>query len=121
MGAQASEDYETRYRRFVRWAVERGRVWSLRSADGWVLAGDGVDVELIPVWASARDAVACAVGPWEGAQAAEIPLDTWLSDWLPGMIDDGTQVAVFPLPGEDGVATEPGVLEAHLLEEREGV
>jgi len=48
-------------------------------------------------------------------QAASISLDDWLDKWLPGILKDGRQVAVFPVLGGHGVIVSPTRLRADLL------
>ena len=95
------------------------KVWSLRNADGWVVAGDDDGREGVPVWPHPRFAEACASGPWEGCGAAPITLEDWMNKWLPGMERDNRYVAAFVLPGTPnrGIKVEPAKHREHLLQE----
>src|SRR3954469_620822 len=94
-------------------------VWSLRNADGWVLAGDDDGREGVPVWPHPRFAEACAAGSWQGCTAAAITLEDWMNKWLPGMERDNRYVAAFVLPGTSnrGIKIEPAKHREDLLEE----
>jgi hypothetical protein len=73
-------------------------------------------VELIPVWPHQRFADACA-NIQNQEKAASISLEDWLEKWLPGMIRDGRQVAVFPVPGGKGTVVSPAQLKSDLSAE----
>ena len=94
-------------------------VWSLRNANGWILAGDDEGREGVPVWPHARFAEACAAGSWQGCTPAVIALDDWMNKWLPGMERDNRYVAAFVLPGASNrsIKVEPAKHREHLLEE----
>jgi hypothetical protein len=94
-----------RYGHFVKQVVDFEAVWSLRNASGWVLSGDADGRELVPVWPHARYAAACATDEWADCEPIAIPLDQWLSRWLPGIQRDQTLVAVFPVPGVGEIPT----------------
>src|SRR5262245_44195609 len=91
-----------RYSHFVGQVADWGEVWSLRGPDGWVLAGDDDGKPYMPVWPHARYADACAVDAWAGAKPEAIPMERWLTAWLPGLSRDGHRVSVFPLPSGVG-------------------
>ena len=103
-----------RYAYFVERASASGEVWSLRNADGWVLAGDPEGKEYVPVWPCAKVAALCATRGWDGAAPAAIALGLWLDRWTPGMAGQGTGVAVFPTPTDGGAAVAPEDLAADL-------
>jgi len=63
-----------------------------------------------------RYAEACAVDEWAGSTPEIIPLDRWLSVWLPGLSRDGRRVAVFPVPTGAGVPVDANRLAADLSE-----
>lgn len=94
-------------------------VWSLRNAEGWVLAGDGNGREGVPVWPHPRFAEACAHEAWHDCTPASIALQDWIGKWLPGMERDNRYVAAFMLPGDGnrGIKVEPAKHREHLLEE----
>jgi hypothetical protein len=107
-----------RYGHFLRHVADTQELWSLRSAEGWVLTSADDGTELVPVWPHPRYAQACAEGAWQGAEPAAIPLDRWLEGWTPGMTRDGRMVAVFPVPTGQGVVVQPERLRDDLLQER---
>ena len=89
---------EHRYKHFVNRAADFERVWSLRSADGWVSFGTDEIPSVFPVWPHPAYALACAVGPWAGAEALPIDIHAFLNTWLPNFEAEGTHVAVLPTP-----------------------
>jgi hypothetical protein len=112
--ALARMNASDRYSVFLNRVADWEEVWSLRSANGWCLMADESGVEMIPVWPHERCATACASND-DQEQAASIPLEDWLDKWLPGMIKDGRQVAVFPVPTGKGTIVSPTRLRADLL------
>jgi hypothetical protein len=106
-----------RYAYFIRHVADTQELWSLKSAEGWVLMAAGEGLALVPVWPHPRYAQGCAEDEWEGAEPAAIPLDRWLERWTPGMAQDGRHVAVFPIPGGQGVVVYPERLREDLRAE----
>jgi hypothetical protein len=109
-----------RYSVFIDRVADWEEVWSLRSANGWCLMVDDSGVEMIPVWPHERFATAFASNNSQ-EQAASIALDDWLDKWLPGMLKDGRQIAVFPVPSGLGIVVSPERLMADLLAQCEGL
>jgi hypothetical protein len=92
-------------------------VFSLKGTTGFVLSGDDNGREGIPVWPHPRYAEACASGSWAGAKVELIPLDQWMSKWLPGMARDNRFVAAFPVPDGLHTAVDPQPHSEHLRAE----
>jgi hypothetical protein len=109
-------DGAKRYAYCIKRVADEQQLWSLRQEDGWVLAGDGAGRELVPVWPHQEFAIRCATGIWRGHQPAPIELDAWLQRWIPGIERDGRLIAVFPIPGDRGVAIDPRRFETDLRE-----
>ena len=109
-----------RYSVFIDRVADWEEVWSLRSANGWCLMVDDSGVEMIPVWPHERFATAFASNNSQ-EQAASIALDDWLDKWLPRMLKDGRQIAVFPVPSGHGIVVSPERLMADLLAQCEGL
>jgi hypothetical protein len=100
-----------RYEYFVKRVVAVDHVCSLRSAEGWIMAADDSGNELFPVWSDAVYAESCREGGWSDAEPSCIPLEEWMSSWLPGLMSDGRRAAVFPVRGGTrGMAVDPATL-----------
>jgi hypothetical protein len=108
---------DRRYAYFIKRVVDWQQVWSLASVDGWMLAGDNVGHELVPVWPHPRFAAACAVEQWAGAEPQVITLSAWLAHWLPGILRDQRQIAVFPTPTVQGIVRAADRLKQDLDQE----
>ena len=80
-------DPKARYRQFVKSAVESKTVWGL-FLDGWALSRDDKGQTLFPFWCERDFAERAAKGPWQGYEAAEIPLDDLLETLLPQLARD---------------------------------
>jgi hypothetical protein len=89
---------------------------SLRSEDGWVMAGTSDGRQCLPVWPFVRFAQACATGIWTGSEPTSIPLDAWITRWLPGMDRDNVLIAAFPTPSDTGVVVSPSRFKEDLDE-----
>ena len=109
-----------RYSVFIDRVADWEEVWSLRSENGWCLMADDSGVEMIPVWPHERFATTFASNNSQ-EQAASIALHDWLDKWLPGMLKDGRQIAVFPVPSGHGIVVSPARLMADLLAQCEGL
>jgi hypothetical protein len=105
-----------RYEHLIKRIADTEEIWSLRTEEGWVLAGDeGRDC--LPVWPHARYAAACAIGTWSGSEPTLIALDDWLDDWLPRLESEHHGISGFPTPDGRTVIVEPMEMHAHLEEE----
>ena len=98
----ASERYAYWIKRVADWE----EIWSL-SDNGWALSSDDDGNEAVPVWPHSRFAEACARDNWAGFRARIISLSDWLDAWIPGMIKDKRQVAVFPTPHKKSLFVAP--------------
>jgi len=117
--AVSALDGPARYSHFIGQIADWKEVWSLKSANGWILAGAMGGQVLIPVWPHERYAAACAIGEWSGATAHAIPLHDWMEKWLPGITRDHRGVAVFPSPNDAGIIVSTGRLADDLTAELE--
>jgi hypothetical protein len=93
-----ASDAASRYKHFVARAADFGQVWGLRNSDGWFSFGTDECPHVFPVWPHPAYAMACANGPWAGAEASAIEVHTFLNTWLPNLEAEGTGVAVLPTP-----------------------
>lgn len=97
---------------FVASALVEGQVWSLRDEEGWALAISEEDEEqfVMPFWSSPDGASRCARDEWEGFDVEEIPLDAFISDWLPGMAEDNYAIGLDWEADASGTALMPVTL-----------
>lgn len=113
-------DREARYRHAIKRMADTEQLWTLRSAEGFVMGEAANGTLYVPVWPHARYAQLCAVGDSEGCEPEPIPLEEWMELWTPGLRRDGRSVAVFPAPGEMRVLlAQPDRFAADLAEECE--
>lgn len=98
--AVLATDAETRYRYFIKRTADWEQVWSLRNADGWVLAAMDDGRQVAPFWPFQAFAQRAAVAQWADAEPTPIPLESFMERWLPGLAGDERLVCV--LPGLDG-------------------
>ncbi len=108
---------QARYEHFLKQVADWEEVWSLRTAEGWVLLEDQQGQEMVPVWPQERYAAACSVDDWGGAEPRSIPLAEWRKTWIPGISGDGRLIAVFPTPDSKAAVVTVERLTADLNEE----
>ena len=108
-----------RYSYFIKKVADWEEVWSLRNQDGWILATESSGRELIPVWPHERFAQVCVTGEWQDCEPAVIELSIWMERWIPGIVKDGRQIAVFSTPEDKGVVVQPGQLYTEICKECE--
>lgn len=105
---------DQRYEFFIEHAVRSGFIWSLESEEGWVVLSTDDDEECLPIWSHKELAAAWAIDDWSDCTPQAIALDLWLERWTPGMIEDGSLLAVFPRDDEEGAVVGPKELRASL-------
>jgi hypothetical protein len=108
-----------RYSHLLRQVADFQAVWGLRSRDGWVSMGDDSGSPSFPIWPHERYAQVFIAGDWSDAKPTAIELDDWIETWLPNMMADGVQLAVFPVIAktEHGVVVPAAQLLQDLQEE----
>jgi hypothetical protein len=108
---------QRRYAYLVKRVVDRERIWSLGTEEGWALSSDDEGHELVPVWPHERFAATCAEGSWRGYEPRVIDLSVWMERWIPGMQRDQRMVSAFPTPSGESVRVSPASFENDLKEE----
>lgn len=106
------------YEYFVKKVADFEEIWSVRSGQGWTLMGTPHGREVVPVWPAKRFAQAQCLNEWKDCEAKVISLNDWLDKWVPGMIRDGRDVAVFPTSSSRGIVIHPSTVADSLREER---
>lgn len=104
---------QERYANFVERVANTQQIWSLRTRAGWVTMGDASAGQIVPVWPDSRYAETFIGGDWADAQVTGITLRDWVERRVPGMIKQGTRIAVFPVTAttDGAVVTEPERLQ----------
>ena len=110
---------DKRYEYFIHKVADQEQVWSLRDAEGWRVVADSLDRECVPLWPHKAYAELYATDVFAGSHPEPIPLDTFMTKWLPGMAQDGRFAAVFPTPSNKGVVVAPMELHLHLAAQME--
>jgi hypothetical protein len=90
--ANCQENYE----RFVARVKQTGEVWGLQSAAGWAQcpSNDHEGRDVLVFWSDRAYAARHVVEDWSAYVPATIPLEAFLTRWLPGM--EGDRVLVGP-------------------------
>lgn len=97
---------------FVATTLAEGQVWSLRDEEGWALAISEEDEEqfVMPFWSSPDGASQCARDEWEGFEVEGVSLNSFISDWLPGMAEDNYAIGLDWEADASGTALTPAML-----------
>lgn len=116
MSVADHEGLDPAYAAFLDAAVQGGLVWGLEDEQGWALVPSEAvpECDVLPLWADAGTAAACACDDWADFTPQAIPLDALLQDWLPGMAADGLLVGVAWTSELEGVEAPPLELQADL-------
>ncbi len=83
-----------RYEYFVKKVVDWEEVWGLFD-DGWAMTEDDNGRLMLPFWPKEEFATYCAFEDWSNYKPQNISLDEFISDWLPGMKEDGYNPSIF--------------------------
>lgn len=88
-------------------------VWGLKNEEeGW-LACDSSEFEtseVMPFWSAKADAQQHNIEEWAEFEAAEIPLDVFVEDWLITLAEDGVLVGINWNAKLEGKEIEPSEL-----------
>lgn len=81
---------------FFRDVVVHRRVWTVRDSDGYPAPLTSDARRSMPFWSSLARAkkIIGTVAAYSGFEPVEIPLDVWLSTWLPDLNEDEILVGV---------------------------
>ena len=107
-----------RYQYFIRKIADFEVVWGLYD-NGWAMADNDLDKQVIPFWPEHDFARICRTGVWKNYEPKEITLADFLNKWLPGMEKDGKLAGIFYIPGGRGVVLEPTKVLKDINEELE--
>lgn len=106
--------FERRMQMFAEHVQQDQSIWILNDDDGAVMLISD-DEDCIPVWPSEEAALLWKSDEWSNCKALAISLVDWKAKWTNGLIQDDICVAVFPIPGEDGLVNFPDQFEDTIL------
>lgn len=110
-------DGSTRYAHFLGRIADWEQIWGVKNEDGWLFPVVEGQFTYFPVWPHPEYAEKITNAIFPGHEAAEISLEEFMDNWLPGMVDDEIKVGVFPNEEWDIWIMEPEDLLADLREE----
>jgi len=92
-----SADIKKQHKRFVCDVVKSQVVWGLKSDEGWASSSsnnyenqNGEPESLICFWSDGKRARVCQKKYWPNYVPQEIPLSSFMENWLTGMDQDGS-------------------------------
>lgn len=103
-----------RYQYFLNKVADWQEVWGIGDDVGWSFMGDESEQVHMPVWPAEAFAQQCCCDEWAQRSPKPISLSDWRIKWLPGLENDGRNVAVFPLSSDKGISVPPSRLAADL-------
>jgi hypothetical protein len=93
-----------RYQHFLGRIADRSEVWGVGKEGRWSQCADDSGRTAIPFWPAFEYAQLCCA---DDDTPKVVPLDEWLTKWLPGMANDDVLVACFPTPSNVAVLLRP--------------
>lgn len=93
---------DKRYKYFLNKVADTGFVWGLYE-DGWALAGDIENRQLIPLWPTKEYAMLCAKDIWKNYRPKSIEIHEFLDDLMKDLELANISLAVFYTPEDRGV------------------
>ena len=87
---QNTASTEDKHKSFIERVVASGKVWGLKSQDGWAMSysNDEDEIVVMPFWSDKAYAAAVAKDEWAEYAPEEIDLPEFLDQWVFGMSDD---------------------------------
>jgi len=108
-------DLEANYDRFIDRVLETNVVWALKDEEGWAICpSNEYECDLYVVWSDEEYAKQHCKDEWSSYSPVEIPLESFLEDWLPGMEEDEYLVGVQFNSELAGLEVEPSKLAMDL-------
>jgi len=104
---------EQRYNYLINQAKEQQQLWLIADDVGAVMFSSDSE-DCIPVWSEEALAKLWCNEDWAHCNPIAIPLDKWLSTWIPGLEDDEVSVLVMPDENDEGLVIEPWELAERL-------
>lgn len=85
-------------------------IWALQNQDGdWVVcdSSEFENADVMPIWANEANAQTFCVDEWQDYNAASIPLEEFLEDWISEFNDDGVLLGVDWKLDQEGIELDP--------------
>lgn len=84
-----------RYQYFIKRICDREEIWMLKNVSGFVTS-ESEGRRCLAVWPSPAYAELFIGGDWKNARSELIELNKFVENWIPGMIQDGIYLGIFP-------------------------
>ncbi len=84
-----------RFKHFVKRSCDWEEVWALKNEAGWVTS-ESEGRKCLAVWPNPAYAKLFIKGDWENATPELIELNNFIENWVPGLVQDGIYLGVFP-------------------------
>lgn len=107
---------EIRYEAFVEAVSKSEMLWTLENDDGFVLMCDDEGRECLPFWPDEQSCAKHISDDWKDCLCQAIPLEEFIENWVPGIVEDGFKVVIHPTIEQMGLIIEAGQLESTFVE-----
>lgn len=115
--SQLTNDSEKNYNLFIDSILDSGKVYVLKSEDGWVFceSEEFEEADVIPFWSDKADAQALCTDEWSDNTVESIDVVDFVEKWLVGMAEDGFLAGPNWDTNMMGLEVEPGDLAEQLI------
>ncbi|SHH26005.1 DUF2750 domain-containing protein [Ferrimonas marina] len=108
-----SQNSQQRYDTTIAAIKEQQQLWTLADDQGCVVLDTGKEQCLV-MWHDEALAKNWASGEFERCEALAISLEDFMAKWVPGMSEDGFDVAIAPSLAGEGIVLSPQELATDL-------
>jgi uncharacterized protein DUF2750 len=101
----ALEDFK-RYEYAIKRIADHTKIYSLKSSEGYWAISTVDENKLFPIWSAPQYAINCAIDGWHDFEVVEIPINTFQSDLMTSIEDEGFLLNVFPVGKDTGFVVD---------------
>ena len=96
---QTDTDLDQKYNAFIEEAVSGNRIWILHKGDALLMVGTE-DGGKMPIWSSREAAAMDCSDEWAECEPDGIMLREFMDDWIPDLVDEGSNLVLILGSGE---------------------
>ena len=107
-----------RFKHFVKRSCDWEEIWALKNESGWVTS-ESEGRKCLAVWPNPVYAEFFIKGDWENTKPELIELNNFIENWVPGMVQDGIYLGVFPNLEFDAIVISADLILPEIKQELE--
>lgn len=114
--SELGQSEEENYDLFISRIQQTGKVWGLKSGDGWAVCPslEFEKTDVFPFWSAEADAKVHCSEDWAIYTPESMPLQEFVENWLPGMHEDEVMVGPNWDADMSGLEVEPADIAERL-------